>query len=1111
MKRFVLILAFALLAPLQLWGQAWSPFIDPSRATTWQGNAGFTIPNYTVACAIQLTGGNALATGSGAASGNEAKIETALTSCDLTHNVVNIPAGTWYVSGIIYPPHGHQVLRGAGPNSTTVYITQVPATGCIWSIGVCMTGDPNTMSYTFSPNVLPPSGPYQCLWTGGYAKGSTSITLNNCVNPPPNNSILYLDQANDTTDTNGIYICDPTAANCSQETGDEDGRTISGVTHSQQQAVWVTGVSGSGTGPYTVTIAQPVAFNNIRSGQNPGAFWTNGFATNDGLENMTIDESLSTGSPVGLFNCYQCWVKGNRFLYGARQSVLSIASLQNVVKDNYFYSSQTPGTSQSYGVEVEWGTSGLVIENNIFQQLTTPVMFGQGSGNVVGYNFIIDNQGGAGTISWYSYYGHNAGNEMNLWEGNALNTINSDPIHGSSTNGTFYRNNILGWQSGKTDGTYPVSLETWARAFNVAGNVLGQPGYSNTYESYATSTSGGVNGGATASTSIYVLGWTGYNGYGGCLTPSGGAPCDPLVRPTLMRWGNWDAVNNATQWNSSEAAPAAVPYVNANFTTSYFNTLAHTLPASLYYSSTPSWWPSGKAWPPVGPDVSSGNVGICTGSYAGSQGTLSSQCVGGTLSTAWGSHVTSIPTQDCFLNVMGGHPDGTGSVLPFDYANCASAVPTVAAPTFSSAAGTYTATQIVIASTSTGGASIIYTTNGSTPAVTALTCTPTNGTLFNGELLVSSSQTVKAIGCLASSNASSVASATYVINLPPTTTVFTGTEGSNAGSPDRDAYTNCAKTCSSGTPVPSPAGQRWCNSSQVVTCGSFGSNFVASTITGTGTHQLDNGLGAGGTDSLATVSVTYANASAGDCGGATNYPSALIPSITLPGAVANARAVFSGTTQSSNTNTSLLAPTKWAIPGGDAANYYIVHMCETVPTTSGSGVHAELDLNHTLSTDDYVGPGSHYNFGLAEWDYCPQGCSGWKKMNLVNANGIVTPPFPAGHSLYMEWYYHRTLACTHTSGSNCYFYDAACITDVTAGTPQVCGAWQDATTGLTPGGIPVLKTGFTTNQINVQHQIDYNCVSCTRSINSDFRSVVAYSLAGAVVGPSPSTSVIVLQ
>ena len=86
----------------------WSSFLDSSRATDWTG-AGFTIPNYTVNCTTQPT---LTANSSSAASANASSIQNALSSCDASHNVVNIPSGTYYVSGISFQG-SHQVLRGA--------------------------------------------------------------------------------------------------------------------------------------------------------------------------------------------------------------------------------------------------------------------------------------------------------------------------------------------------------------------------------------------------------------------------------------------------------------------------------------------------------------------------------------------------------------------------------------------------------------------------------------------------------------------------------------------------------------------------------------------------------------------------------------------------------------------------------------------------------------------------------------------------------------------------------------------------------------------------------------------------------------------------------------
>ena len=83
-------------------------------------------------------------------------------------------------------------------------------------------------------------------------------------------------------------------------------------------------------------------------------------------------------------------------------------------------------------------------------------------------------------------------------------------------------------------------------------------------------------------------------------------------------------------------------------------------------------------------------------------------------------------------------------------------------PTASPVAGTYTSTQSVTLSSLTSGATIRYTTDGSTP-----TCA--SGTLYSSALSVSSSQTIKAIACKGDSGASSVASFAYTISEPTST------------------------------------------------------------------------------------------------------------------------------------------------------------------------------------------------------------------------------------------------------------------------------------------------------------------------------------------------------
>ncbi len=83
-----------------------------------------------------------------------------------------------------------------------------------------------------------------------------------------------------------------------------------------------------------------------------------------------------------------------------------------------------------------------------------------------------------------------------------------------------------------------------------------------------------------------------------------------------------------------------------------------------------------------------------------------------------------------------------------------------AMPAFSPAAGTYTTTQTVTISDATPGALIYYTIDGTNPT--------TSSAKYTGPITVSSTQTIHAIAAASSYSNSAVASATYIIQPPPT-------------------------------------------------------------------------------------------------------------------------------------------------------------------------------------------------------------------------------------------------------------------------------------------------------------------------------------------------------
>jgi len=121
----------------------------------------------------------------------------------------------------------------------------------------------------------------------------------------------------------------------------------------------------------------------------------------------------------------------------------------------------------------------------------------------------------------------------------------------------------------------------------------------------------------------------------------------------------------------------------------------------------------------------------------------------------------------------------------------------VATPTFSPAGGTYTGTVTVAISDATSGATIHYTTDGSTPT--------TSSAVYAGALTFTQTTTLKAMAAASGMTNSGVASATYTIQQQKFTLTVSKIDlgiGTVTSSP---AGINCGSTCSasyvSGTTV----------------------------------------------------------------------------------------------------------------------------------------------------------------------------------------------------------------------------------------------------------------------------------------------------------------------
>ncbi len=131
----------------------------------------------------------------------------------------------------------------------------------------------------------------------------------------------------------------------------------------------------------------------------------------------------------------------------------------------------------------------------------------------------------------------------------------------------------------------------------------------------------------------------------------------------------------------------------------------------------------------------------------------------------------------------------------WEYRQSITNLPSAPQPTFSLASGTYTAAQTVTISDAMAGATIYYTTNGTTPTASS--------TVYGGPITVSSSLTLEAIATATDYAASAVATASYTFP-PPGPAQTTATLGSSlnpSGFAQPVTFTATVASQSAGTPT----------------------------------------------------------------------------------------------------------------------------------------------------------------------------------------------------------------------------------------------------------------------------------------------------------------------
>lgn len=576
-----IVLAFA---PGVAHAQAWSGILGPTRAIDWsQAGIPGGIPSVTTICStIQAsTYGNGA---SDATSG----IQAALNSCP-ANQVVSLSAGTFLINSSLVIPT-NVVLRGAGAASTILNL-RGSSTGAI----------------NFGAEHYPSASTSNTI-TGGATQGSTSITVSG--SGISTGQLLMISQTNTSymTESGSSGVC----SWCNAGVGNDSGQTV-----------LVTSVSGS-----TITFRPPLYMD--MSANSPVAYPYTAGAKNAGLESLQLYGN-NTGYSANIFmsGTLYSWVKGVESNFADGNHITMYWSFGNEIRDSYFHDGYSHGSGQTDDdIDIARKSSANLVINNILWRDHGSIMFEWGaSGNVVAYNYTAGNYHST-SFTWMIndfVLSHGAHPMFNLIEGNVGDKLELDSTWGSSSHYTLFRN----WFSGSRQYVPPAdargALQLGSAAWESANTFAYVIDYLSQYDNLVGNIAGSAHLLSTGAVNSRISPASG-GGSPACSRFGYNSDDNSAVSPnnaynTAFLHGNYDCIAGTFSWNPGTP---------------------QTLPASFFLNGKPSWWGT-VPWPPIGPDVTGGNI-------AGVNG-----------------HANAIPAQSCFNTVT---LNGTINTGTFNAATC---------------------------------------------------------------------------------------------------------------------------------------------------------------------------------------------------------------------------------------------------------------------------------------------------------------------------------------------------------------------------------------------------------------------------------------------------------
>ncbi|MFC5323381.1 right-handed parallel beta-helix repeat-containing protein [Bradyrhizobium oligotrophicum] len=550
-------------------------------------------------------------------------IQAALSSAPVGQ-VVMLGSGTFIVNEplLINRP---VTLRGAGAGTTRLLKSngaraRTPAV-IAGTSGILTPVDPSSYRYDPKPVIIvgpsrwnngPDSSASQNLLVDG-AQGATTIRLTNTAGLRAGDVVL-LDEASGASwqatpagfpGAAKVWQGDRVAWNMHDpvQPGDDNGGANAEGPYDQTPGVlpksmtWfarpdrataeikeIASVSGSAvtfTSPLTISyrISHQAQLTPYSTDPNSGGHAANNLdihIAHAGVENLSI-----LGGADGALRfeaAAYSWAKSIEVTQWLGEGVAIDNSFRVELRDSHIHAGSWPQPGGAgYAISLAWGSSEVLIENNILVDVCKNMVFrSSGAGSVVGYNYVDDSFDfdNPGWVEVGINASHMAGSHHVLFEGNLSHNADSDYTHGNAIYLTFFRNHLTGQRQRLDDRsgirTAGLAYGSWWDSF--VGNVLGRPGRMRgwTYDdpSMRSNTALWGRGGVG---SVWMLG---YDPERWTMAP------DPKTLATVIRGGNFDYLTSKTVW--ADGLPA------------------QPLPPSLYLNAKPGFF-GNLPWPWVDP------------------------------------------------------------------------------------------------------------------------------------------------------------------------------------------------------------------------------------------------------------------------------------------------------------------------------------------------------------------------------------------------------------------------------------------------------------------------------------------------------------------------------